>query len=262
MTVVERDCSEVTIAGRRLEVARLATGSEKPPIVLLHEGLGSLAAWRDFPERLAEETERDVVVYSRYGHGRSERLGEPRAVSYMHDEARIVLRELLAALKITKPVLFGHSDGASIALIYAATFPGEVEALVVEAPHVFVEPLTIESIAGIKMQAKSSDLLAKLGRYHDDAAATFTGWNDIWLHPDFRTWDITDGLAAIQEPVLLIQGSDDEYGSVAQLAAIRARVRDARTLLIDACGHNPHRAQPAQVLRETRTFLNQLEYAC
>jgi pimeloyl-ACP methyl ester carboxylesterase len=255
MNAVGRVQSEVTIAGRRLEIARIASGSQQAPIVLLHEGLGSLAAWRDFPERLAEETGRDVVVYSRYGHGRSERLHEPRAVSYMHDEARVVLRDLLAALGIAKPVLFGHSDGASIALIYAATFPGEVEALVLEAPHVFVEPLTIESIAGIKVQAASGDLLTKLGRYHDDAAATFAGWNDIWLHPDFRAWDITAGLAAIREPVLLIQGRDDEYGSVEQLAAIRVRVRRSSTLLVDACGHNPHRAHPALVLSETRAFL-------
>jgi pimeloyl-ACP methyl ester carboxylesterase len=255
MNAVARVHSEVTIAGRRLEIARIATGSQQAPIVLLHEGLGSLAAWRDFPEQLAEETGRDVVVYSRYGHGRSERLHESRAVSYMHDEARVVLRALLADLGVAKPVLFGHSDGASIALIYAATFPGEVEALVLEAPHVFVEPLTIESIAGIKVQATSSDLLTKLGRYHDDAAATFAGWNDIWLHPDFRAWDITDGLAAIREPVLMIQGRDDEYGSVEQLTAIRARVRRSETLLVDACGHNPHRAQPALVLRETRAFL-------
>jgi pimeloyl-ACP methyl ester carboxylesterase len=253
-----RDRREVTIAGHRLELARIATGSEKPPIVLLHEGLGSLAAWRDFPERLAEETHRNVVVYSRYGHGRSERLREPRTVSYMHDEARVVLRDLLAVLGITKPVLFGHSDGASIALIYAATFPGEVEALVLEAPHVFVEPLTIESIAGIKVQAASGDLLSKLGRYHDDAAMAFAGWNDIWLHPDFRAWDITSGLAAIRAPVLMIQGRDDEYGSVEQLAAIRAQVRHAATLLVAACGHSPHRVRPAYVLRETRAFLDGL----
>lgn len=250
--------TEIAVAGRRLEVARISTGSDKQPIVLLHEGLGSVALWRDFPEQLAEATDRDVVVYSRYGHGRSERLHEARDVTYMHDEARSALRGLLAALGIRKPVLFGHSDGASIALIYAATFPADVEALVLEAPHVFVEAMTVASIARIGAEAASSDLLAKLGRYHDDAPSTFRGWNDIWLDPAFLAWNITGVLQAIVAPILLIQGRDDEYGSSDQLATIAAAVPTTETVLLDACGHSPHRAHPGLVLHQTRDFLSRV----
>jgi pimeloyl-ACP methyl ester carboxylesterase len=255
VTAIGTGRSEIVVAGRKLEVARVVGSSDKQPIVLLHEGLGSVQMWRDFPEQLAGATGRDVVVYSRYGHGRSERLHEPRDVTYMHEEARVGLRGLLAALGIKKPVLFGHSDGASIALIYAATFPDEIEALVLEAPHVFVEALTVESIARMRVQAASGNLLAKLGRYHDDAATTFSAWNDIWLRPDFLTWDITGLLPAIAQPVLLIQGSDDEYGSAAQVAAIAGAVRESVTLWLAGGGHSPHRAHADAVLEKTRDFL-------
>jgi pimeloyl-ACP methyl ester carboxylesterase len=257
MTALGVQRRDVEVAGRTLEVARIRTDSTENPIVLLHEGLGSIDMWRDFPDRLAVVTGRDVIAYSRYGHGRSEELHESREVTYMHDEACVSLRGLLGALGIAKPVLFGHSDGASIALIYAANFPAEVAALVLEAPHVFVEPLTIESIAGIRTQAASGDLLAKLARYHDDAAKTFAGWNDIWLHPDFRTWNIRGLLPAISVPVLMIQGRDDEYGSGEQLAAIANALPSARTVLLDACGHSPHREYPDLTLEKTRAFLAQ-----
>jgi pimeloyl-ACP methyl ester carboxylesterase len=255
MTVIGTGRSEIVAAGRRLEVARVAAGSDRHPIVLLHEGLGSIDMWRDFPDRLARATERDVVVYSRYGHGRSEALHEPRDTTYMHDEALVALRGILTTLGIAKPVLFGHSDGASIALIYAATFPGEVEALVLEAPHVFVEPVTVASIESSKVHAANGDLLTKLARYHDDAAATFRGWNDIWLHPDFREWNITQFLPSIAAPILMIQGQDDEYGSAAQLAAIAGAVPASKSVLLDACGHSPHRVHPDAVLEATRAFL-------
>jgi pimeloyl-ACP methyl ester carboxylesterase len=238
--------SEISAAGRGLEVERVATGSGRRPIVLLHEGLGSIDTWRDFPERLASAVNRDVVAYSRYGHGRSEALQEQREVSYVHHEARVALPEVLAALGIVKPVLLGHSDGASIALIYAATFP---------APHVFVEPLTVASIASIKKQAASGDLLTKLARYHDDAASTFRGWNDIWLEPDFLAWDITAMLSSIQTPILMIQGRDDEYGSPQQLAAVAKAVPESKSVLLDTCGHGPHRAHPDAVLEIIREFL-------
>jgi pimeloyl-ACP methyl ester carboxylesterase len=247
--------AKIVVAGRTLEVAHVTAGSDTCPIVLLHEGLGSIDMWRDFPERLAGATDRDVVVYSRYGHGRSERLREARQAGYMHDEARVGLRGLLAALGIAKPVLFGHSDGASIALIYAAAFPGEVEALVLEAPHVFVETLTIESIARAKAQASGGDLLAKLARYHDDPQGTFSGWNDIWLQPEFAAWDITALLPAVAQPVLTIQGRNDEYGSEKQLDAIAAGVADSTAILLDECGHSPHRDHPDAVLEGVRAFL-------
>jgi pimeloyl-ACP methyl ester carboxylesterase len=173
----------------------------------------------------------------------------------MHHEARVALPEVLAALGIAKPVLFGHSDGASIALIHAATFPDQVEALVLEAPHVFVEPLTVASIASIKERTAGSDLLAKLARYHDDAATTFSGWNDIWLDPDFLAWDITRTLESIAAPVLMIQGRDDEYGSPRQLAAVSQAVLESQSFLLDACGHSPHREHPDQVVEIARAFL-------
>jgi pimeloyl-ACP methyl ester carboxylesterase len=196
-----------------------------------------------------------VVVYSRYGHGRSERLNEARTVNYMHDEARIVLPALLDVLGLDAPVLFGHSDGASIALIYAASLPLGVTALVLEAPHVFVEPLTIRSIEQARDAAASGDLVAKLGRYHADAATTFRGWNDIWLDPDFVRWNITALLPAIHAPLLVLQGRDDEYGTAAQLTAITGALPHASTVLLQTCGHSPHRSQTAIVLERTRAFL-------
>jgi pimeloyl-ACP methyl ester carboxylesterase len=186
----------------------------------LHEGLGSIEMWRDFPAQLAAATGREVIAYSRYGHGRSEGLAQPRTITYMHDEARIVLPELLCLLELDAPVLFGHSDGASIALIYAASNGAGATALVLEAPHVFVEPLTIASIERARTAAADTDLLTKLARYHADSTATFRGWNDIWLHPDFAQWNITALLPDIRIPVLMLQGRDDEYGTGAQLDAI------------------------------------------
>jgi pimeloyl-ACP methyl ester carboxylesterase len=199
-----------------------------------------------------------VVAYSRYGHGNSERLREARTVDYMHDEARVVLPELLRVLEIDAPVLFGHSDGASIALIYAASFPAGATALVLEAPHVFVEPLTIRSIELARDAAAKTDLLAKLARYHADAATTFRGWNDIWLHPQFGHWNITALLPAIAVPVLLLQGRGDEYGTPAQLDTIAAAIPHTNTVLLAECGHSPHRAQTRLVLDQTRDFIEML----
>jgi pimeloyl-ACP methyl ester carboxylesterase len=246
---------ELVVHGRSLEVARITTSSALKPIVLLHEGLGSIALWRDFPEQLSLATGRDVIVYSRYGHGGSERLTAPRTISYMHDEARIVLPELLRALGVSSPVLFGHSDGASIALIYAAAAAQNVTALVLEAPHVFVEPITLESIAQMRVSAAQGDVLEKLARYHDDPRGVFYGWNDIWLHPDFRSWDIRDVLPAIRAPMLVLQGHDDEYGTAAQIAAIRAVLPDTQASFFEDCGHSPHRSQTRLVLERACAFL-------
>src|SRR5690349_675512 len=180
----------VTVQGRRLEVQRIAgRDPSAPTLVFLHEGLGSVAMWRDFPQAAAAATGCATVVYSRYGYGQSEALREPRAVDYMHVEALEALPELRERLEISSPVLVGHSDGGSIALIHAAT-RDDLRGLVVLAPHVFVEEISIKSIAEAGTAFRSGDLAQKLGRYHADAAKTFWGWNDIWLHPDFRTWNI------------------------------------------------------------------------
>jgi pimeloyl-ACP methyl ester carboxylesterase len=174
----------------------------------------------------------------------------------MHDEGEVVLPELLEALELQSPVLFGHSDGASIALIYAGTHPAEVSALVLEAPHVFVEPLSVESILRVRDESVASDIIERLARYHDDPASAFWGWNNIWLHPDFRAWDIRDYLPQISAPTLLIQGRDDEYGTLAQINAITAALPQAQTLIFEQSGHSPHRAHSEEVLERTATFLN------
>ena len=225
---------------------------------MLHEGLGSAQMWRDFPARLGDRTQRRVVVFSRYGHGRSERLAAPRGVRYMHDEALETLPELLGALGLDRPVLFGHSDGASIAVIYAGSHPESVGALVLEAPHVFVEDLTVKSIARLKEAPQARELVARLARYHDDPSTTFWGWNDIWLDPNFRSWDIREYLASIGAPALIVQGRDDEYGTLAQVDAITAAFPHAQTLIFERSGHSPHRTHPNEVLERTATFLAEL----
>jgi pimeloyl-ACP methyl ester carboxylesterase len=243
----------VSAAGRRLEVATIAGDSQRAAIVMLHEGLGSLGLWRDLPQQLAARTGRTVVVFSRHGYGRSEPFAEPREPTYMHDEARTALPALLAELGIAKPVLFGHSDGASIALLYAADHP--VTALVLEAPHVFVEDLSVRSIAAVRDAYATTDLREKLARRHDDVDATFRGWNDIWLDARFRDWNITADVARITAPVLLIQGDADEYGTDAQLAAIATRVPRAEIVMAAGAGHSPHRDDPELVLARTSAFL-------
>jgi pimeloyl-ACP methyl ester carboxylesterase len=249
---------EVVVDGRRLEVVTIPGDPARAAIVLLHEGLGSVTMWRDFPSRLAAGTGRTVSAYSRYGHGASEPLAEAREPGYMHHEAQVVLPALLAAQGLTAPVLFGHSDGGSIALIYAGTHPDGARALVLEAPHVFVEDRTVASIALAKESFATSDLPERLSRYHADARATFRGWNDIWLDPRFRDWNITSYLTGIRVPVLVLQGVDDEYGTSDQINAIAAGVPACETLLLERCGHSPHRSQPDAVLERTAAFLERI----
>jgi pimeloyl-ACP methyl ester carboxylesterase len=247
------------IDGRRLEIVRWR-GAQRvaTPIVMLHEGLGSVALWKDFPQRVAERTGHDVLAYSRYGHGRSDVLRVPRDVDYMHREAERVLPALLGELGISKPILFGHSDGASIALIFAGTYADDVSALIVEAPHAFVEDLTVASIAAARVAFETSDLARKLAPYHDDPTGTFRGWNDIWLDPRFRSWNIESFLGAINVPILLVQGRDDEYGTPAQLTAIASRA-EARIVLLDRCGHSPHRDQAGPTLDAVSAFVANLD---
>lgn len=215
--------------------------SAAPVLVLLHEGLGSLALWKQFPALLAQASGCPVLAYSRHGYGKSSRLAAPRAVDYMHREALDVLPEVLAQLGIENPILVGHSDGASIALIHAGAGGRPVRGVVAMAPHVFVEDLTVASIAEAKVAFETTDLAQKLGRYHDDAQSTFWGWNDIWLHPDFRAWNIEDVLPGIACPVLLIQGEDDQYGTLLQVETIARQVSGpVQTLVLPDCAHSPH----------------------
>ena len=225
------------------------------PIVLLHEGLGSVSLWRDFPDQLAQQTGRAVFAYSRRGYGQSSLLAAPRDPDYMHVEGEDVLPAVLAAAGITDPILLGHSDGASIALLYAMKFPRAAKALILQAPHVFVEPLTVRSIAAIGDAYVASGLGPRLARHHRDPDHTFRRWCDIWLDPRFVDWNIEAGLERIVRPVLMIQGLDDEYGTVAQLDAITRKIPTAQTLLLHTCGHAPHRDQPAQTLSAITHFL-------
>jgi pimeloyl-ACP methyl ester carboxylesterase len=224
---------------------------------MLHEGLGSIAQWRDFPSQVAARTGREVVAYSRYGHGGSQALDSARDVDYMHDEGERALPALLAELNIARPILLGHSDGASVALIFAGTYPDAPRALILEAPHVFVEDVTVDRIATARAAFGSTDLEAKLSRYHDDAARTFWGWNDIWLDPRFRSWNIEEYLTTIRVPVLIVQGQNDEYGTPAQVDAIASRT-GARTVMLARCGHSPHRERPAATLDAIAAFVGRL----
>lgn len=236
--------------GHRLEYDYLhpeglpgAPAELRPTLVFLHEGLGSVALWKQFPRQVAQATGCPALVYSRYGYGKSDKLAESRKVDYMHREALDVLPEVLDQLGIEAPVLIGHSDGASIALIHAGAGKRPVRGVVAMAPHVFVEDITVQSIAEAKATFESTDLADRLGRYHDDVASTFRGWNDIWLHPDFRRWDIEEYLAGIAVPLLLIQGEDDQYGTVAQVEAIARQVRGpVETLMLPDCAHSPHQS--------------------
>ena len=249
----------VTIGPGRIEYERIkydrtdVVGAEAPrfaipTFVMLHEGLGSVSMWRDFPAQLASATRTNVVVYSRHGYGRSAPVSEPRSVRYMHDEALFVLPQFLDALGIENPILFGHSDGGSIALIHAAGSGRRVAGVVALAPHVFVEDVSVASIAAAKIAFETTSLRERLGRYHDDVDGVFRGWNDIWLHPEFRSWSIEEYLPRITCPILAIQGADDEYGSLEQIRRIAYATADVELISLADCRHSPHRDQPAKVL--------------
>jgi pimeloyl-ACP methyl ester carboxylesterase len=249
---------QVEVHGRRLEVQRFKERKKAPELVFLHEGLGSVSHWRDFPVRVAQATGCPVTVYSRYGSGNSDVLREARGVGYMHEEALDALPELLSRLKIDSPILVGHSDGASIALIHAGMHD-RVCALVLLAPHVFIEDLSVASIADAKVQFETTNLAKRLARHHRDAQRTFWGWNDIWLHPDFRNWNIEEYLPRITCPVLVIQGFDDEYGTMKQVKAIQRQVAGpVEVLALENCRHSPQRDQPEATLRAITTFVDRI----
>jgi pimeloyl-ACP methyl ester carboxylesterase len=251
--------SRLIVDGRALEVAwwgpPASTGSA---IVLLHEGLGSVSMWRDFPLLLATRTGCRVMAYSRYGHGTSDPSATPHTIAFMHEEARI-LPAILDAAGIARAILFGHSDGGSIALIVAAESAGRVEALVLEAPHVFVEDISIQSIRRTTALYRSGDLRARLARYHADVDTAFHGWSSVWLDPGFRSWNIEASLPRVTCPVLLIQGEQDEYGTLRQLDAIERQTAGwVERLLLADCGHSPHRDQQEQVLEAATEFVGKV----
>jgi pimeloyl-ACP methyl ester carboxylesterase len=210
--------------------------------------------WREFPEQLARATGCRTLIYSRHGYGRSSPLDAPRHVDYMHAEARLWLPAILGRLGIRRPVLLGHSDGASIALIHAASPASDVAGIIALAPHVKVEDLTVRSIDAAKAAYMNTDLRTRLSRHHADVDSAFWGWNRIWLDPAFRGWNIEALLPAIRCPVLAIQGVDDEYGTMEQIASIGRAVPDSKLLALESCRHSPHRDQPQAVIAAAREF--------
>src|SRR5271154_545100 len=231
-------------------------------LVFLHEGLGSLAMWRGFPKALCEAAGCRGLVYSRPGYGQSSPLWPDRQwpLEFMHIEAREILPRVLAALGIDAaadpPVLVAHSDGASIALIYASTHPEQLSGIVAMAPHITVETVTIKSIAKIRDEFQCGELPVRLGKYHSDVQGVFWGWATAWLQPQFADWDIRSLLSPIKCPMLLIQGLDDQYGSMAQIDGILAALPMAATLKLSHCAHSPHIDQAAAVTEAIGHFLS------
>ncbi len=249
---------QLSVQRRRLEVQQIPGRDSQPELVFLHEGLGSVSHWRDFPARASAATGCPVTVYSRYGSGQSDVLAEARGVWYMHNEALSALPDLLTQLGIESPVLVGHSDGGSIALIYAGAHD-QVRGLVLLAPHVFVEDLSVASIAEAKVKFETTNLPEKLARHHRDVARTFWGWNNIWLHPDFRRWNIEEYLPRITCPILAIQGLDDQYGTMAQVHAIARQSKGpVEILALPDCRHSPQRDQPEAVLEAIGHFVGRV----
>jgi pimeloyl-ACP methyl ester carboxylesterase len=255
---------DVPFDGRdvRIEYRWIARKATAPLVVFLHEGLGSLSMWKDYPQVLCDAGGYRGLVYSRPGYGRS--TPRPRAerwdVDFMHRQALALLPALLARLGIDEgepaPWLLGHSDGASIALVYAATFPRRVAGVIAVAPHIVVEDVSIASIAQARDAYRLTDIKAKLARYHDDPDSAFFGWNDIWLDPRFRSWSIEAMLPAIACPILAVQGTDDEYGTLAQVEGIRARAPHAEVVVLDHCGHSPHRDRPDALTAAVTDFIS------
>ena len=252
----------LTVDGRRVEVAEFPGGDPgRRPVVLLHEGLGSVGLWRDLPPQLAEATGRRTIAFSRFGHGRSDPPPIPRTPAFFEYEAETVLPALLEQLGAPEPLLVGHSDGASIALIYAGSGGAAgLRGLILEAPHVFTEPSGLESIARIADIYRTTDLPERLARHHgSNVEVAFWGWNGVWLNPEFRAWNIEEFLPAVEVPILILQGDQDEYGTWKQVEAIQRQAGGTvEAVAIPRCGHAPHREQPDLTLQAMADFVHRL----
>lgn len=255
------DTGFLDVAGQSLEYRMIGPHPDRAPtIVMLHEGLGSVGLWGDFPDKLAAATGAGIFVYSRAGYGQSSPAKLPRPLSYMHDEARDILPELLTAIDFKRGLLLGHSDGASIATIYAGSIQDHrIRGLILIAPHFFVEDLSIQSIAEAKTAYAQTDLRAKLARWHKDPDNAFRGWNDAWLDPKFREWDITQELAYIRVPILIVQGEGDQYGTVKQIEIAREECYcPVEVALLAGAKHSPQREAPDAALKAVSEFANRL----
>lgn len=242
----------------RLEYRRTAGPEQAPTVVFLHEGLGSVAIWKDFPERFCQATGLQGLVYSRYGYGRSTpRPHDERwRPDYLHRQAWDVLPALLAQLGIERPWLFGHSDGASIALLYAARFSDQTRGIIVEAPHISVEDEAIAGLHAARAAYLTGALRKPLARLHDDVDSAFYAWNDTWLNPAFRAWDIRAEVAQIRAPLLAIQGEGDEYGTLEQVYGIQRLLPHTRLLVLPNVGHTPHRDRPDLIIEACGRFIH------
>ena len=250
--------------GRRVRIEHQWIAREKasaPLIVFLHEGLGSVAMWKGFPQRLCDAAGCRGLVYSRPGYGRSSPRAAEEAwgLDFMHRQAHEVLPVLLESLGIDaatdRPWLLGHSDGASIALLFAAGYPQRIAGAIVLAPHILVEDLSVRSIAKTRSAYLETDLRERLARHHDSPDSAFWGWNDVWLNPAFKHWSIEAEISAIRCPLLAVQGLDDEYGTLAQIHGIAHRVPQTELLELPACGHSPQRDQPGPLIAAVTSFI-------
>ena len=251
---VHHPTSFVEVRGHRLEHVDIPPQNpDRPEILLLHEGLGSVSLWRDFPQRLAARTGGRVVAYSRAGFGRSSPRDRPFGPRFMHEEAHEMLPALRAALALRSPILLGHSTGASMALIHAGE--ANVDRVIAIAPFAFVEASNVAAIRAAR--ARYPELKPRLARHHDDVDGVFFGWNDLWLDPAFASWNIDAELAAVRCPVLALLGEHDEYSTPAQLERIAAKATQAQleTKILPHCGHAPHRDQPETVLDAIARFV-------
>ena len=248
--------NEILAGGKSLEAVAYGPPPDKAPtIVMLHEGLGCVALWRDFPRRLAAATGHGVVVYSRAGYGRSEPVELPRPLDYMSREARLSLPAVLEAIGFKRGIL-RHSDGASIAAIYAGEqADGRIRGLILMAPHLFTEEMGLASIGKARRAYETGDLRAKLAKYHAHVDCAFRGWNDAWLDPGFTAWNIEDKVDRWRVPALIIQGAHDQYGTVKQIRAIEARSpKPVESLILEACRHSPQFDQPQATLAAIARF--------
>jgi pimeloyl-ACP methyl ester carboxylesterase len=248
------------VLGQRLEYRWIGPDpAGAPTVVFLHEGLGCVGMWRDFPDRLASETGCGALVYSRLGYGSSDPVRAPRPVRFMHDEALEVLPAVVEHFRLENVILYGHSDGASIALIYAGACRVPLTALVLEAPHVFVEPICTDRIARLAREYETTRLRERLMRHHGaNTDSMFRSWTEVWLTPEFRKWNIEEYLPSIGARILAIQGEDDDYGTLRQVGAVLKGVHcPAESLVLPRCGHSPHTDQPDEVLEAATRFIRQ-----
>lgn len=261
MTVPWADEGRLTADGKSLEYRCFGPPpNQAPTLVLLHEGLGCVALWRGFPEALAEATGLGVVAYSRAGYGQSDPADLPRPLDYMTREAVDVLPVVLNELGISRAILLGHSDGATIASIYAGSvFDARIRGLILMAPHFFTEAIGLAAIERARDAFANGGLREKLAKYHSHPDVAFRGWCDAWLHPDFKDWDVTDAIDHLRVPTLAIQGTGDAYGTLDQIEVLEARsYAPVDSLILENCGHSPFIDQPDAVLAGVTDFCTRL----